>query len=110
MGVQEVDVIKIDVEGWELSVLAGLERTIKRSKRVAIFCEYSPGAQQCAGHSGADLFNWFVTNGFAVSSPGDHGLERISAGSLAQLNEKLGAKGYTTLFALRDDGRDGKFA
>jgi FkbM family methyltransferase len=34
--------IKIDVEGWELEVLKGLERTIKRVSNLSLVVEYSP--------------------------------------------------------------------
>jgi FkbM family methyltransferase len=35
--------IKIDVEGWELDVLEGLESVIKGTKRLGIVVEFSPG-------------------------------------------------------------------
>lgn len=38
LGVERVDLIKIDVEGAEAAVLAGLQRTL-RERRPAIFCE-----------------------------------------------------------------------
>ena len=38
----KVDVIKIDVEGFELEVLAGLKNTIERNPRLSIILEFSP--------------------------------------------------------------------
>ncbi len=34
--------IKIDVEGWELEVLEGLSRVLKRNKELSVVIEYSP--------------------------------------------------------------------
>ena len=47
-GVGRVDVIKIDVEGHEIDVLAGLQRTIKRDRPVVVF-EFQPHFLQAQG-------------------------------------------------------------
>lgn len=41
LGVENVSIVKIDVEGGELDVMQGLERTLRRSKPY-IFCEVLP--------------------------------------------------------------------
>ncbi len=40
--VSKIDFIKIDVEGYELEVLKGLERTIDKSDSLVVFMEFSP--------------------------------------------------------------------
>lgn len=48
-------VLKIDVEGAELAVLAGAVDTITRAARAALLIELNPRALAAAGHNGADL-------------------------------------------------------
>ena len=48
--VPEVNVIKIDVEGAEMSVFDGLEKTIDRSDRLSIMMEFSSGLYRSYGY------------------------------------------------------------
>ncbi len=50
-GLDRVDFMKVDVEGWESSVLAGAERTLSTYRPVLVF-EYSA---QCWSNAGGDL-------------------------------------------------------
>src|SRR4029077_225248 len=68
-GVRKIDIAKIDVEGWELKVLRGLEKTIAASPRVAIFCEYNRAAQESAGHGWAGLTHWSFASGVRLGLP-----------------------------------------
>ena len=47
--IASVDFIKIDVEGGEPLVLAGLEATIARSPNLHMLIEYNPAALRCGG-------------------------------------------------------------
>ena len=101
-GIEHVDVIKIDVEGWELNVLAGLEKTIARSKDIAIFCEFNPVAQECAGRSRNELFEWFLDRQFILGYPDGEQLRRLSQDSIEQFAKNLRPGGYATIFASRE--------
>jgi len=100
-GVHKIDIAKIDVEGWELKVLRGLEKTIAASPRIAIFCEYNRAAQESAGHARAELPNWFFERGFTVALPKNGALRKISQDAVGELIEQLPRSGFTTLFASR---------
>ena len=100
-GVDHIDILKIDVEGWELNALAGLEQTIARSAGVAIFCEFNPAAQRCAGHEPQDLLHWFVDRQFVLSYLEGGRLESVSAGSIDQFTAQVAARSHSTLFATR---------
>lgn len=43
-GIDTVDVVKMDIEGAELSALRGLQHTIDRSPNLALIMEYNPNA------------------------------------------------------------------
>jgi hypothetical protein len=91
----------VDVEGWELNVLAGLEKTIMSSKKITIFCEYNPSAQECAGRTPRELLDWFLDRQFALSYPRNGELHALPPAMIDQFAETLGPQGYTTVFAQR---------
>jgi len=55
LGLTDLDVIKIDVEGWEPEVLTGLSQTIKRNPGACLVIELNPSCLARAGHSVDDL-------------------------------------------------------
>jgi FkbM family methyltransferase len=100
-GIDHVDVIKIDVEGWELNVLSGLTQTILASRGLTLFCEFNPQAQECAGRGRTELIDWLVNRQFSLAYPGDGELRSLSSESLENFLTDPGPKGFTTLFATR---------
>jgi FkbM family methyltransferase len=100
-GSSTIDTLKLDVEGWELSVLAGLEKTINASQAITIFCEYNPAAQACSGRTPRELLDWFFNRQFTLSYPDKGELRTVSPSTVDQLAETLGPQGYTTIFAQR---------
>lgn len=53
--VREVNFIKIDVEGNEPHVVAGMKNTVKKSPDLTILIEYNPPALRCGGIEPTDL-------------------------------------------------------
>jgi FkbM family methyltransferase len=100
-GIDHVDVIKIDVEGWELNVLSGLAQTISASHDLTLFCEFNPQAQECAGRGRTELIDWLVNRQFSLAYPWDGQLRPLSNESLERFLADPGPKGFTTLFATR---------
>jgi FkbM family methyltransferase len=98
---RRIDILKVDVEGWELNVLAGLEKTIMSSRKITIFCEYNPSAQECAGRTPRELLDWFLDRQFALSYPRNGELHALPPAMIDQFAETLGPQGYTTVFAQR---------
>jgi len=98
---RRIDILKVDVEGWELNVLAGLEKTIMSSRKITIFCEYNPRAQECAGQRPRELLDWFLDRQFALSYPRNGELHALPPDMIDQFAETLGPQGYTTIFAQR---------
>ncbi len=56
--IQSIDLIKIDVEGAEMEVLQGSEKTIKESNPLVIF-EHGKGAAEFYSTSPEEVFNFF---------------------------------------------------
>jgi FkbM family methyltransferase len=61
-----LDLIKIDVEGFEPRVLRGLSRSLAASPDVKILCEYSPMAIMEAGDDPGQWLRWMRERGFCV--------------------------------------------
>ena len=62
----DVDVIKIDVEGAELGVLRGAEQVIARCRPVVMF-ESGPG--DVMGYTKEELWRWFDERGYQIYFP-----------------------------------------
>ncbi len=54
LGVQRVDLVKMDIEGAELAALRGMKRLIAASPQLALIMEYNPAALAAFGHEPAE--------------------------------------------------------
>jgi FkbM family methyltransferase len=63
-GVGSVDVIKIDVEGAESQVVAGLSRTLDSNPDVKVMLEWSPGQLEMVGNDPSELLGRMRDHGF----------------------------------------------
>jgi len=82
----QVGFMKIDVEGAELLVLRGAEKTIERCKPVIIF-EFGLGASDIYGAEPKDLYHFFEKHHYKISLL-DKWLKDESALSLKELEEE----------------------
>ena len=97
-GIENIKFIKIDVEGWEMNVLKGLESLIKKSPELVVFIEFNILAQTMSGHKPEELLNYLVNLGFNIFCISeDSHLQRICLSKMSKIIEKLGSRGYTTL-------------
>ena len=101
IGIGKIDILKVDVEGWELNVLNGLERTIGASQSLTIFCEFNPSAQECAGRQKTELVNWFLDRQFEIAYPNNNELCPISRSSVDNFINRVGPGCFVTIFAWR---------
>lgn len=67
------DFIKIDVQGYEPFVIAGLEDTILKSRHISVLTEYWPIGIKAAGGDPAAYLTWFDDRDFKCHLLGENG-------------------------------------
>lgn len=94
--VSHVDVIKIDAEGAEPVIWAGMTGTLARSPQVRIFMEFAPGHLRRAGHDPAAFLDRIEASGFDIQRVNDE-----TGAVVACTREELGAVTSTNLMLTR---------
>src|SRR6185437_15393459 len=64
LGLSRIDVLKIDVEGYEGHVLAGAQQVLQQGRIQYILCEFSPAWLAAAGTSCQELSDFIETFGY----------------------------------------------
>ena len=95
------DLVKIDVQGWELEALRGMEAVLRATARVSVYVEFWPGGIRRAGCRPEDLFTFLRDLGFRVFTVTD-GREQDEA-SFALLAQSVKGLDHADLFATRGD-------
>jgi FkbM family methyltransferase len=60
------DLVKLDVQGWELEILLGLHETLRRSPAVRIVAEFWPGALRERGREPGEVLHRYLEMGYAI--------------------------------------------
>jgi FkbM family methyltransferase len=63
-GVEQVDLVKMDIEGAEIGALRGMRRTIANSPNMVLVMEYNPQALKAFGHEPIAALNEVQSFGF----------------------------------------------
>jgi FkbM family methyltransferase len=66
---RRVDFIKVDVQGWEASVLRGGRRTLRENRPLKLFLEIWPAGLRAAGSSAREIFEFVREAGLEIESP-----------------------------------------
>lgn len=95
----QLGIIKIDVEGAEIRVLRGMQKTVAHIDRLVLVVELNPHAQRSAGEESSSLYRTIRSMGFQIADLGANGyLSPIDNENMAQrLADELGDSGYTNL-------------
>lgn len=90
---RRIDLLKVDVEGYEKAVLEGSPRTLERTR--CVYFESSEALSRAYGYSSEDVLQMLREGGFEVYRPaGEHQLAKVSD---QQLSEEV-----ENLFAIKD--------
>jgi len=97
---QRMDVVKIDVEGAELDVLAGMSGLIAKNKDLAIVAEFGPEHLKRVGQTPAQWFKAFTDAGFKAYMIDE------ATGAVQPTNAKAAAKVVSANIAFVRAGGD----
>jgi FkbM family methyltransferase len=95
------DLVKIDVEGAELDVLAGMTRLLRRPA-IRLIVEWHPGLQAAAGYAPDALPRLLLDHGLTVHAAWHTHVARLNAGDIDGVAARLRRAGRPVeLFARR---------
>ncbi len=88
IGIERINLIKIDVEGSELSVLEGMEDMLRRNPQLRLIIEFADQTTRGFGYRARDIGAWLLERGLRLSMISAHGelapvsLDRIWDGQM----------------------------
>ena len=99
MGGLRPDLVKVDVQGWELKVLRGMQALLGECARVGIYLEVCPLLLRRAGDGPGELFDYLGALGFTVYSCATW--EPMGRGAFLELVGRLRGLGHVDVFVSR---------
>ena len=88
----DAHVVKIDVEGAELDVLAGMTRLLRHSQ-IRLIVEWHPGLQEAAGYAVDALPIFLLDHGFQLNAASHARVSRLDARGIGALAARLRRRG-----------------
>lgn len=101
-GDKKVDMIKMDIQGFEMQAIRGMQNTLSANGDIKIISEFWPYGLRTAGSSVTEFFNFLSANGFSCYLLENNKLRKLSTDKIATL-EPLGEEHYFNIFATRSD-------
>ena len=98
---ETADLIKIDVQGYEVRALHGMRALIDRSPCVRVFFEYWPEGLAHDGRTGAELIQFFLHRGFSLSEVTKAGAVPLDDADVERV-KMMGGRRYINLLAHRE--------
>jgi FkbM family methyltransferase len=95
-----VDFIKIDIQGFEMQAIKGMENTLLSNPKIKIISEFWPHGLKEAGSSVSEYFAFLTHLGFKVELLEKNTLRTLSAEQVQQM-ESLGKEHYFNILAQR---------
>ncbi|MBA3680438.1 MAG: FkbM family methyltransferase [Bacteroidetes bacterium] len=98
----KVDFIKMDIQGFEMQAIQGMQTILEKNKDVKLISEFWPYGLRKAGSSVNDYFNFLVSKGFNCYLLEENSLLKLTAEKVRSL-EPLGEEHYFNIFATRNN-------
>jgi FkbM family methyltransferase len=95
-----VDVIKMDIQGFEMQAIQGMKRVLSENPGIVIVSEYWPYGLRKAGSSATAYYRHLNELGMKVQILRHGSLQPLGAGDLAKM-EPLGKEHYFNIIASR---------
>ena len=96
---ERVDLIKLDIQGYELHALRGAERVLADNPNVKLLLEFWPYGLSKAGTSAQSLISYLKESGFSIFLPESNGLVRCDRPDA----DSSDPTSYFNLFAKREE-------
>ena len=96
-----VNLVKIDVQGYELQVVKGMQQILERVRDIRVFFEYWPAGLGYAGTRAGELPDFFLSRGFSLFELQGGGVRKLTGGDLARVRQAAGSS-WTNLLAARE--------
>ena len=93
--------MKIRVQGYELPVFLGMQRTLDSNPDLIVAFMYLPGVMKLLGFEPRDLIEFFISKGFEFYTITRRGRVYALPNPMSQLNSNLLRKGYVELLLSR---------
>lgn len=83
----KIDFIKMDIQGFEMSALKGMEKTLKNNPSVKIITELWPYGLKKAGSSAPEMADFVMSKGFEIYLVTSNQLQLLTKEKLNGLNQ-----------------------
>lgn len=98
----KADVIKMDIQGFEMQAIQGMEKVLAYNPEVKLISEFWPYGLKKAGSSVAEYFQYLNNKGFSCYLLEKKSLKKLSLEDVKQL-ESLPEAHYFNILASRSD-------
>jgi FkbM family methyltransferase len=99
--IKKIDLIKIDIQGFEMQAIKGMEKTLNSNPNIKIISEFWPYGLRAAGSSLSEYFNYLVALGFDIQILHENKLAVLNIEQV-KLMENLNKEHYYNIFAFRN--------
>lgn len=99
--IDKIDFIKIDIQGYEMQAIRGMEKTLNSNPNIKLISEFWPYGLRTAGSSLSEYYNYLVQLGFNIQILDKNKLKALRLEEVKSM-EHLDKELYYNIFAFRN--------